>query len=255
MKKVKILVDREPLSKDYIQSKQNFGQVLSNVKNLKPPVWKSPWFYGPVGLTVVALSITAVNSLPPDNDVKKLNLEAVLPFKHRKIEAETLAFVSPKEESTSFREKGPEKILSEEIQQQTNALEEPKIDLKSVATEYETILDVANDRIEIIETPTKKALTKLPSINRVCTGEILIEDLCEKGIECLNAKITSFSLGYYNGVRDVVENINGNKIPSNTCILLAKYNIKDMIFITKIRGINDSGVNTFYPSMNLIPTN
>ena len=75
MEKVKILIDREPLSKDYIESKQNFGQVLSQVKQLKPPVWKSPWFYGPVGLAVVALSVTAVNSIPPDDSTKTLKLE------------------------------------------------------------------------------------------------------------------------------------------------------------------------------------
>ena len=61
MKNQRILVDRELLSKDYIKSKEDFGHVLSQVKNLKPPVWKTPWFYGPVGLAVAAITISAVN--------------------------------------------------------------------------------------------------------------------------------------------------------------------------------------------------
>ena len=58
MKKFKTIVDREYLSSDYIESRQNFGQVLNEVNQLKPPVWKSAWFYGPVGISVLAVVVS-----------------------------------------------------------------------------------------------------------------------------------------------------------------------------------------------------
>lgn len=252
MKKVKILINREPLSKNYVQSKQNFGQVLSQVKKLKPPIWKSPWFYGPVGLAVVALSVTAVNSLPPDESNKTIKLEAVLPLEQRKIEAETLAFISPKEDlETSFREMSLKKIESEKSI--------PKVQ-KSEVVEVEEITqpiitEIVKNTSPITEIPQQRPLSNYPSINRVFTGEILITDLCSNVIECKGAEITSFSLQYYNGAEDVVKSILGNSINHDICESISKYNRKSMIFITKIKGVNNLGQVISYPSMNLIPVN
>tara|TARA_B110000285_G_scaffold225681_1_gene284289 strand:+ start:1797 stop:2564 length:768 start_codon:yes stop_codon:yes gene_type:complete len=250
MKKVKILVGREPLSKGYVQSKQNFEHVLSQVKHLKPPIWKTPWFYGPVGLAVVALSVTAINSLPPDKSRKSLRLEAVLPIKQRKIEAEALAFISPKDVKTnSFREIIPKKIDSEKII--------PKIDDEKVYLIEEIKEPTISFSEKIIENQEERTfsrpLTKLPSINRVYTGEISALELCSNGIECLDSKITSFSLQYYNGRDNVVENLQGNAINDNICEALLKFNINEMIFITKIRALNSLGQKISHPSMNLIP--
>jgi len=72
MKKIKINIDREGLGSDYIKSRQDFGQVLNEVNKLKPPIWSSAWFYGPIGFSVfiVAVSITA---LEPPLDMKVKN--------------------------------------------------------------------------------------------------------------------------------------------------------------------------------------
>ena len=252
MKKVKILIDREPLSKGYVKSKQNFGQVLSQVKHLKPPIWKSPWFYGPVGLAVVALSVTTVNSLPPDESITPLKLEAVLPIKQRKIEAETLAFISPKDvQETSFREMIPKVNESEKIIPKT---EDETADLNEEISR--TVVVLSNNNAETPEEkPPIKRLTKFPSINRVYTGEITILELCSNGIECLDSEITSFSLQYYDGREDVVKSLQGNSIDSDICESISKHNLNEMIFITKIRAVNLEGQKISHPSMNLIPVN
>lgn len=64
MKKLKINLDRPPLESKYIESKQNFDHVLNGFKQLKPPIWKNPWFYGPVGVASLALvlSIGLINA-------------------------------------------------------------------------------------------------------------------------------------------------------------------------------------------------
>jgi len=249
MKKVNILIDREPLSRGYVKSKQNFGKVLSQIKPLKPPVWKSTWFYGPVGLAVVALTVTAVNSLPPDRSIKTLKLEALLPLEQRKIEAETLAFVSLKEENTSFREITPEKSEPDEVKSMIQEHVPEKVQ-EHVKPEIIIEQPISNP---IIVIEKSRPLTKFPSINRVYTGEISLTDLCSNGIECLDSKITSFSLEYYNGYDDVVEKIQGNSIDVAICEVISKFNLNEMIFITQIRATVNGGQTVTYPSMNLIP--
>ena len=82
MKKVKINLDRKPLNSGYIESKQNFDQVLAGFKQIKPPIWKNPWFYGPVGVASLALlvSLSVLNSNNEKNDNNStLNTSSVLP--------------------------------------------------------------------------------------------------------------------------------------------------------------------------------
>lgn len=82
MKKVKINLDRKPLNSGYIESKQNFDQVLAGFKQIKPPIWKNPWFYGPVGVASLAL-IVSLSMLNSNNDINEnkstLNTSSVLP--------------------------------------------------------------------------------------------------------------------------------------------------------------------------------
>ncbi len=70
MKKLKIILDRKPMNSNHVASKQDFNQVLNEFKKLKPPIWKNPWFYGPVGLASLTLlmSISIVNSKELIND-------------------------------------------------------------------------------------------------------------------------------------------------------------------------------------------
>ena len=72
-------LDRTPLDSKYVQSKQNFDNVLANYKAIKPPIWKNPWFYGPVGLASIAIAITlslnTSNTITDDKNVTKLITE------------------------------------------------------------------------------------------------------------------------------------------------------------------------------------
>lgn len=78
----KINLDRPALSPEQIEARQDFDKVLKQHYLLKPPVWKSPWFWGPTGLASVGialfLSISYINSQNHSND-KNATLTAVLP--------------------------------------------------------------------------------------------------------------------------------------------------------------------------------
>lgn len=83
MKARKINLDRAPISSDKIESKQDFGHVVTNYKLIKPSFWTNPWFYGPVGLAsfaiVVSLMMNNVNSNPEQNEKKSTLVRSVLP--------------------------------------------------------------------------------------------------------------------------------------------------------------------------------
>lgn len=56
--KTKFNLDRDPLDTSYINSKQDFDKVIKGYRAMKPPIWKNPWFYGPVGLASLAVILT-----------------------------------------------------------------------------------------------------------------------------------------------------------------------------------------------------
>ncbi len=56
--KTKFNLDREPLDTSYIQSRQDFDKVINGYRAMKPPIWKNPWFYGPIGIASLAILVT-----------------------------------------------------------------------------------------------------------------------------------------------------------------------------------------------------
>lgn len=68
----KMNLDRPALNSEQIKARQNFEEVLTKHYLLKPPVWKSPWFWGPTGLASIGialfLSVSYINSQNNSND-------------------------------------------------------------------------------------------------------------------------------------------------------------------------------------------
>lgn len=62
-------LDRPNLNSEQISAKQNFDQVLSKHLLSKPPVWKSPWFWGSTGLASIGIALFfSVNYLNSQNE-------------------------------------------------------------------------------------------------------------------------------------------------------------------------------------------
>lgn len=55
MHKIKIIVNGQELSKEEINSKQNFNKVLKDFYKVKPAILVNPWFYGVVGFASILL--------------------------------------------------------------------------------------------------------------------------------------------------------------------------------------------------------
>jgi hypothetical protein len=56
MKKIKINLDRPVMGKEQVTSRQNFKEIVTNFKLLKPPLVKNPWFYGTMGIASLAIT-------------------------------------------------------------------------------------------------------------------------------------------------------------------------------------------------------
>jgi len=63
----KVNLDRGYISSSRIEKRQNFTEVLILSKLNKQPTWKSPWFYGAVGLSSFAVSAISLIELPKPN--------------------------------------------------------------------------------------------------------------------------------------------------------------------------------------------
>ena len=249
MKNHNILVNRKPLNENDICSKRDFEKVLKGVKHLKPPIWKTAWFYGPVGLASVALTVSVntiyANEEPVNKDNKKQTILS--------IDNET----SIKKDSIHGRDVYvsvvPNIIVDTDqtdVIKQTPKSQNKKIELIELIEEEE-INQIPKEQI-IEEKITLKKI--YPSINNVYTGDITFSNLCsEDGIQCGESTITTFSIQYFNGLDDVIEVVDGNRIPEKACEILEKYNKGQLIYITKIKGFNSEGVEISFPSMSYIP--
>ncbi len=254
MKKTQTIVDRERLGSDYIESKQDFSNVLSQVKQLPNATWNNPWFYGPIGIAVFAVTISIVSLNPTIAKV-------VEDEQKNKVEEKPIL-------SSVTAEKQPEvdtKIVPEEVIKPTTTIDEKKISSSYTAetVRVESIKEEEKlaviDIVKVIPVETRKvpANSKYPHIAGVFTGEISLNDLfSETGIE-LNPriKVTSFEFNYFNGKSNVVDKVEGNTIPAHLHKTIENYNIGQMIFITNIKAVDERSRVFTLPSINYKPIN
>ena len=264
MKKTQTIVDRERLSSDYIESKQDFGHVLSQVKLLPTANWKSPWFYGPIGIAVLSVTVSIV-SFNPSNAIASTSEKS-------KKELNTLI-------QTSLVENKSEKLISEiqnesisEVIKEENP--QASIDKKSTAKlsnegrEEDVVMITSEEKIieEKVESKTSNATpfnneSKIPSNNKFpyidgyYTGKIPLESLFDKkGILISETvQVVSFDINFFTGRSNVVNQVRGNKIPEEMRSMITNFNIGKTIFITNIKAYDRDGRIYTLPSMNFIP--
>ncbi len=257
----KVNLDRQNLSSSYIEKKQDFNHVLKSAKMTKMPTWKSPWFYGAVGLSsvaIVAMVLTENNFKKQEND-KKATLE--------------------NSETTSTQEPN-----IHEVQKNENQDYEPNLTTTDIATVKPVRLALAEEvsekhldtnpsyisseiNIETTQVPAqsvveekknyKSPMIGQPTIGGIASGKINIENFRNTNLIESNSsfEITSYEVQYYNGNQDVTAVIRSNKIPEDIKEQIIKNNLEEMIFITGIKGVDESGKIRKLPSINLLITN
>lgn len=250
MEKIKTILDRKPLSSDYISSKQDFGKVLKGVQHLKPPVWKSAWFYGTVGVAAIAVVVTAVSLSGGDSKNTRDELATT----------QVQETISTKKQTT--KPKTNTALLAQNDQlPQENTVQNPSTP-EPVHTEIsETQIErTENTPVVVEEETTEEARTvknTMPHIAGVFNGAIPFDDFCDpNGIQVNNdIEILSYTIQYYSCTRDVTANIRGSKIPETVCQEIGDCGQRIMVYMTNIKGRDvHTGEIHIYPHLNLLPT-
>mmetsp|Transcript_9904 Transcript_9904/g.13487 ORF Transcript_9904/g.13487 Transcript_9904/m.13487 type:complete len:257 (-) Transcript_9904:1170-1940(-) len=218
MEKIKTILDREPISSDYIASKQDFASVMNKAKGLSKPYWKMNLFKGVVGVTAVAIIVTAVTLTNSDDPVKKPN---------QQMAAGTVD--SPQEESSQKEavdqtEKIAESTLEKDKQ---NAVEETPV-VETSEEPSPTVQETPKEntppptvvtRQKPVEEAAKPETIGLPNVAGVSGGPISFKDFCDPlGIQVGNGiLIHRYTLQYRSCARDVTVRIAGNRLPRQLC--------------------------------------
>jgi len=239
----KVNLDRSKLSSSYIEQKQDFNKVLNDVKITKTPTWKSPWFYGAVGLSSLAISAICLSSFSNEN----IKHEKKATLKKEKIQiarAESKPIIKDnKNQETKEVKKNTFKELKQKSLTKT-----PVSDI--VVTEETVNLNVVEPTIEPVA--QKSSHSGLPSIGGKHNGTISVEDFMSKAMieSNSNFKIIGFKIQYFDGSDDIEVQVSGNNIPEQIAQQIVKYNLGQMIFFTEIKGMSENGKLSILPSMN-----
>ena len=210
MEKIKTILDRKPISSEYINSKQDFGTVLNRVENLKTPIWKSTWFYGTVGVATVAIIVAAV-TLTGGNEVEQ---------KKNSGEPQVVASQMDHDESESNTPKhqvhqpNTDKDNVEVEVKDDKPVEFEKQNSKSKQREAETY-----PKKEKTEVKVESVEYGMPNIAGVSSGAVSINSICRStGLNVDGGVlIYGYTIQYRSCARDVVAKIRGNLIPPSIC--------------------------------------
>ncbi|MCH2225572.1 MAG: hypothetical protein MK066_12450 [Crocinitomicaceae bacterium] len=260
MEKRKTILDRESMSSEYIKGKQDFDNVLKAHKAMKPPLWKSAWFYGPVGLAVVAVTLS-VSKL---NTEKQIDDKKITFAQKSTVKKTTATYLAEAQSYPIIEEASKEEVIvpvKHEVKPPKIEAKEPDGFERTESIPEAPIVTVPpvkekeNKIKEVKETTRKSVKNMMPRIAGVFTGKISIDQLAdENGLVSETCKIISYVIQYNNGEDDISERISGSKIPPILLMKLKRYNLNGYVFITQIRGVDEEGRLQVLPSMNLIPT-
>lgn len=260
MDKIKTILDREPLSSDYIRSRQDFDQVVNAAKVAQKPIWKSAWFYGVTGLSaiaiVIAISVSGGKEQQKEPDVigQTVDPSEVQTTKPRVKSSDSgnisLAIGNPVKNKTAVEEQTSIANDRDERSVRKPVVKDPVVTAKEEIPEVETV-----EKRE--EKPKTASFDNyMPNFGGVYEGNIPVNLLCGgNGIQS-NGRlaVTSFTISYFDGKQDVTTQVRGNKIPYDVCEDLGRYNVGTEIFITNIYTEDRfSGATSHLPSMLITP--
>lgn len=268
MEENKVIVDRARLNSDYIAERQDFNQILKAHRAAKPSLWKSSWFYGPVGLAVVAVTVAAAKFNPSSTTENENAYEAKITLnessqqftKSTSVLAQTSPLVEPEPESMKVESSTSNKVISAEAKKVVESPKTQTPEVNSIADsdekqileqEPEVFLEVEPEPVK----PTISANPGVPKIGGVFNGRIKADLICSSGVIEMNEGwyVLSYTIQYYNGMEDVIEKFNTDLIPTRLCSDLKRFNTNSPVNITSIVAENLKGERKLVPSMQITP--
>jgi len=251
----KVNLDRQNLSSSYIEKKQDFTHVLKSAKMTKIPTWKSPWFYGAVGLSSVAIvaMVFTNNNIKEELNDKKATLKTnnkpsktlIAKNNAKSIEEAPIAQTATVHTTASYNEI----LLTPTNEPKTENI---SIETKVVNSKEIVSAPVGESTTQISKAPIKRQIGQ-PTINGIANGTISVDHLKKSNLIESNSsfEITSYEVQYFNGRQDVVAQIRSNAIPEELKDQIIANNVGEMIFITGIKGLDENGKIVKLPSINL----
>jgi hypothetical protein len=255
----KVNLDRQNLSSSYIEKKQDFNHVLKSAKMTKMPTWKSPWFYGAVGLSsivITAFVLSENNFKNETHDITSTLKEKSTELTTKKTSKIASSFEALPKKTNPLVTAYHSNVFASETQANSTIKVENKLVDPASESRLENHSDVVDSSVEpLMETRTgiKKNFSGQPTIAGVASGIIRVESLKNTSIIESNSsfEITSYEVQYFNGRQDITTEIRSNKIPENIKEQIIENNLDEMIFITGIKGIDENGKLRKLPSINL----
>lgn len=267
MKKTNTTLDREPMNSQAIRERQDFDFILKETAAAKIPIWKSIWFYGPVGIAMVTMVVSAVRMNPKNENYDKnttlsqINITNTASSSANTIKVERSNEALPETKSDSNKDiSTPSASAKKQTPPSTIT---PAIDANPIKEDPAApiILEKSTTPKErnpvIVEPEVAKIPAKtMPNIAGVFNGRVAVSQMCSSGaINCNNGyQVISYDIQYDNGAQSTVDRVSGNGIPSYICSNLKRYNVGSPVFITNIIAMNEKGERKKLLSMSIEPT-
>ncbi|MFK7784758.1 MAG: hypothetical protein AB8B56_06575 [Crocinitomicaceae bacterium] len=265
MKRLNTTLDREPMTSQEIRERQDFNYILKEANAAKVPIWKSIWFYGPVGIAMVTMVVSAVRMNPKNQqfDDNNITLSQFNTTNTEDISADT--FVVEKSEELTETKSEPNKENDVPVTTNVEMVNPSNTITPNVKADplTESALPVNDDQEEppiLINAPVEmeveaKPVMTLANIAGVTNGRVVLSQICSEGIGCNNGyRVVSYDIQYDDGRGGTVDRVSGSTIPEYICRNLKRYNMGSPVFITRIVAENDKGERKQLLSMNIEPT-
>ncbi len=269
MKNTHTTLDREPLSSEAIRDRQDFNYVLKEHISTRIPLWKSAWFYGPVGIAMVTMVVSAVRMNPQiesnDNNITLAKQEVTgsigstdisdrKAMENRdKVDVVERSISAPADQTNTTSKRAEKQAETLAKTEKSDKIEDNTALKPGVLAPEKKIVPTVYVRNEPAKPVVKNTM---PSIAGVFTGRVSVNSICQSGkIECNNEfEVIAYTIEYDNGIESTVERYEGNAIPSNVCAYLKRYNVGSPVFITNIVAADNQGNVKRLPSMSIEPT-
>jgi hypothetical protein len=238
----KVNLDRTKLTSAYIQDKQDFNKVLKEAKLTKTPTFNSPWFYGAVGLSSVAVATLFLSDFDKQPELNEKTTTQLSTQQEEGKERIVLATAMPVREITSN--------IADQKKNSPNHVVSDKKKLNTQKSVIEIVNDVSKESIE--EKSVVKHRSEFPTINGLSSGKLTVFDfLSAEEIEISEEfRIVSYKVQYFNGNTDLSVQMSGAALPKNIREQITQFNLGQMVFFTEIKGLNSDGKLKLLPSMN-----
>lgn len=241
MKEFKVKLDRKKLSKEHIESKQNFDSVLAQLKTIKAPFWKSAWFYGSMGLSGIAIVVGysfLQNKEELNETIYTQLVEEVNSINENQVFDQPIVIAQVDEKEMEQRE-FEKKELPKKVKETVAVV---KNDATPTAAKEVSSNDVVEQEVTKTAKKPQTIISAMPSIDGVYNGDISIDRFSSGEIAVgKDLKVKKFSIQYTSRNGDKTISVDGSTIPSEISGELKSVGLNQTVFITNVVAVNQDG--------------